>query len=173
MRDYWVQAVFIDLFNSDLFNKLEWVTSTHAPSPTGRSTSRLVSSSRWRKISKVLRHRHKTENRGRGSGTGCFHIFQYFGLSIYVKRAEMNVSLECWKFQKVEILLAWWLLPDFLDIPVMFFFFLHELMSFLRARNSQMSCMKMKMHSLFYTAWFVNDLDSLCVHFRCYTACQR
>lgn len=29
--------------------------------------------------------------------------------------------------------------PDFLDIPTMLFFFLHELMSFLRAKNSQMS----------------------------------
>lgn len=32
--------------------------------------------------------------------------------------------------------------PDFLDIPTMLFFFLHELMSFLRAKNSQMSWRK-------------------------------
>lgn len=32
--------------------------------------------------------------------------------------------------------------PDFLDIPAMLFFFLHELMSFLTAKNSQMSCRK-------------------------------
>lgn len=35
-------------------------TSTQAPSPTGSSTSRLVSSSRWRKISRVPRQRHRT-----------------------------------------------------------------------------------------------------------------
>ena len=81
-------------------------------------------------------------------------VFKSWGLSWWPQQRASSIDIRHMyhNFGRVlfeQILLC--SLPVLLDMPAMLFFFLHDVMSFLRARNSQMSC---NVYNTSMNAWY-------------------